>query len=65
MISFYKLFPEYLKKNGTVIMPDSSKFDDKINPLNMAKYYHYSYKIIAEEKERDDNYKYIIQIKKP
>jgi|SRR3989338_10943616 len=65
MISFYKLFPEYLKENGIVIMPSSSRFDDKMNSLNMAKYYHYSYKIIAEKKERDGNYKYIIKIKKP
>lgn len=63
ILDFYRLFPDYLKKGGAVIIPGSTRFDGDMSPKNMAGRYNLEYKLIAEEQETDGNSKYIIIFK--
>ncbi|MBU1200769.1 methyltransferase [Patescibacteria group bacterium] len=60
---FYKQFPKHLIKNGSVIMPVSTRFHDELSPLKMVKQYGYKNITIDEQIEEDGNCKSIIEIK--
>ncbi len=62
ILEFYKHFPQYLKKGGFVIMPGSTKFDRKAEPINLSKQFDYiSY--ILDKRYGGKDYKYAILIK--
>lgn len=60
ILDFSRDFPRYLKRNGAVVMPGSSRFDGYLSPINMVKRYNLSHQIIDEQFEADGNSKYVI-----
>lgn len=61
--SFYGLAPKFLKGDGCIIMPGSSRFDSDMSPINMVKKLKLKYEFIDKEWENDGNFKYVILIK--
>lgn len=61
---FYERFPQYLAEGGRVIMPGSTRFDNLMSPLNMAKSYGLDIQAIDKQDENDGNYKYVISLTK-
>lgn len=60
ILDFYRDFPKYLKRNGAVVMPGSSRFDGYLSPINMVRRYNLPHQIIDEQSEADGNSKYVI-----
>jgi methylase of polypeptide subunit release factors len=63
LLRFYKSFPRFLKKNGKLIMPGSTRFNDELSPMNVCKRYGYNLTIIHKEKEESGHYKFTLEIK--
>jgi len=57
---FFRLFPNYLKKVGAVIIPGASRFNSDTSPINMVRRYNLPHKIIAKENEAGGDYKYVV-----
>jgi tRNA1(Val) A37 N6-methylase TrmN6 len=64
ILDFYKKFPCYLKKDGILILPGSSRFDGELSPLKMIKKNKLKSKMIDKREEKDGNYKYVVIIEK-
>lgn len=62
IINFFKSFPKYLRRTGIVVMPGSTRYDQNITPITLAKHHNYKYKMIDKDYEDNNNYKYVIVI---
>lgn len=60
ILDFYRNFPDYLKRDGGVIIPSSSRFDTDLSPMNMVRRYNLPFQMIDEQSEADGNSKYVI-----
>ncbi|MBI2018776.1 methyltransferase [Candidatus Daviesbacteria bacterium] len=58
---FFKLFPGYLRREGVVIMPGSSKFEGDTSPMSMIRRYNLGYEMVS--REEDDTTKYVVLFK--
>lgn len=61
--NFYESLPQYLRHDGIVIMPGSSRFDSEMSPLKMASKYGYKFEVIDKQDDGDGNFKYVVIIK--
>lgn len=64
ILNFYRNFSKYLSKNGSILLPGSSRFDGDLSPLKMVNKYNLKLKTIDKEKEKDGNVKYVILVKR-
>lgn len=60
IFNFYRLFSDYLKPDGSVIMPGSSRFDGDLSPANMVRRYNLRYQELSREQEESGHHKYVL-----
>lgn len=63
LLDFYNQFPNYLEKDGTLIMPGSSRFQSQLSPLEAAQNYGWKYAVVSRDNEEGGHYKYILSVK--
>ncbi len=62
ILNFYENYKHFLKKNGVLILPGSSRFDGELSPIKMAKKNKLKLRIINKLVEADGNHKYVLLI---
>lgn len=65
MLEFFNIFPRYLRKNGILIMPGSTKFNKDYSPLSLARMNKYKYLTIDKHYGEEKDYRYVVSIKQP
>ncbi len=60
MSNFFKTFKKFLKPDGIIIMPWSTRFNKNNSPIAIAEKNHLKTIFIAKQKENDGNYIYAV-----